>query len=379
MMKRNSTKVALLLGALSLSLYAEAGNKDRTGQAGATELLVNPWGQSTGVFGLNTAYVKGLEAMKGNIAGLAFVENTEVGASYSMYLRGSKVSVNNIGIAQRLGEAGVIGLNIQSVSFGEIEITDFNNPSGGIGTYKPQFFNLQLGFSKEFSRGIHAGMGVTYVSEQISNVRASGACFEAGVQYLTGRRENFHFGVTLRNVGTNMRFTGEGFRSNYDAPENGQNTPFLTSRETPSEKFEMPTYLNIATSYDFYLDENHMKTEDDKPRHRLTAMAAFTSNSFNNDYIGAGLEYAFRETFMVRGGYRYESNIGDREQATTFYTGFSAGATVMTNIGGSKGPALAIDYSYRPTMRPDNGVHTFSLRLLTRSKKKAAVGADDNQ
>src|ERR1043165_9035960 len=123
MMKRNATKAALLLGALAISLHADAGNKDRTGQAGATELLINPWGQSTGVFGLNTAYVKGLDAMKGNIAGLAFVENTEIGASYSMYLRGSKVSINNLGLAQRLGDVGVIGLNIQSVSFGEIDIT----------------------------------------------------------------------------------------------------------------------------------------------------------------------------------------------------------------------------------------------------------------
>lgn len=377
-MNINFSKAALLIGGIALSLQATAGNKDRTGQAGATELLINPWGASTGVFGLNTAYVQGLEAMKGNIAGLAFVDNTEVGVSHSMYLRGSKVGINNLGIAQRLGEVGVLGINIQSVSFGEIDITNFNNPSGGIGTYTPQFFNLQVGFAKEFSRGIHAGLGMTYVSEQISNVRASGACFEAGVQYLTGRRENFHFGVTLRNVGTNLRFTGEGFRSNYDAPENGQNSSFLTSRETPTEKFEMPTYLNISTSYDFYLDENRMKSEDEKPRHRLTAMAAFTSNSFNNDFIGAGLEYAFRETFMVRGGYRYENHIGDKELATTFYTGFSAGATVMTRLGGDRGPRLALDYSYRPTMRPDNGVHTFSLRLMTASKKRGD-SAGDNQ
>lgn len=377
MMKRHFTKAALLLGGIALSLQAVAGNKDRTGQAGATELLINPWAQSTGVFGLNTAYVQGLEAMKGNIAGLAFVQNTEIGVAHNMYLRGSKVGINNLGIAQKLGEIGVIGLNIQSVSFGEIDITNFNNPSGGIGSYTPQFFNLQLGFAKEFSRGIHAGIGMTYVSEQISNVRASGACFEAGVQYLTGKRDNFHFGVTLRNVGTNMRFTGEGFRSNYDAPENGQNNTFLTSREVPTEKFEMPTYLNISTAYDFYLDENRMRTEDDKPKHRLTAMAGFTSNSFNNDFIGAGLEYAFRETFMVRGGYRYEENIGDNELATTFYTGVSAGATVMTRLGGERGPRMAIDYSYRPTMRPANGVHAFSLRLMSAPRRKAAAASDN--
>src|SRR5688572_20500385 len=64
---------------LGLSVHAFAGNKDRSGQAGATELLINPWGQSSGVFGMNTAQVRGLDAMKTNIAGLSFVEKTEIG------------------------------------------------------------------------------------------------------------------------------------------------------------------------------------------------------------------------------------------------------------------------------------------------------------
>ena len=364
-MKKNLTIAACVVASLGASLQATAGNKDRTGQSGATELLVNPWAQSTGTFGQNTSFVQGLEAMKGNIAGLAYVENTEIGISYTAYLRGSKVSVNNLGIAQRVGNAGVLGLNIQSMSFGEIQVTNFNNPQGGVGTYSPQFFNIQAGFGKEFSHAIHAGFGVTYVSEQISNVRASGACFEAGVQYLTGKRDNFHFGVTLRNVGTNMRFTGEGFSASYDA----QDGTYPVNRETPADKFQMPTYLNIAAAYDFYLDENKREDPDAKPKHRLTVMGAFTSNSFLNDYIGGGVEYSFREIFALRGGYRYEKSIGDKEQSQTMYTGLAAGVTIKAPHIGANGPSLAFDYSFRQTQRPDNGVHTFSIRFMRPSKR----------
>lgn len=371
-MKKNWTIAACVIAAISTTAPATAGNKDRTGQAGATELLVNPWGASTGTFGQNTSFVQGLEAMKGNIAGLAYVDNTEIGVAYTAYLRGSKVSVNNLGLAQRLGNAGVLGINIQSMSFGEIDVTNFNNPSGGVGSYTPQFFNLQAGFAKEFSRGIHAGIGLTYVSEQISNVKASGACFEAGVQYLTGRHDNFHFGVTLRNVGTNMRFTGEGFSTNYDAQDDDQ---YLVTRQTPADKFQMPTYLNISAAYDFYLDANKMQNPDEKPKHRLTVMGAFTSNSFLNDYIGGGLEYSFREIFTLRGGYRYEKAIADKELSQTMYTGLAGGVTIKAPHIGSKGPALAIDYSFRQTHRPDNGVHTFSIRFM-RPSKRAAQATD---
>lgn len=366
-MKKILTTAALATCVLGVSTTAIAGNKDRTGQAGATELLINPWGQSTGVFGLNTSHVKGIEALKTNIAGLAFVNKTEIGAAYSLYLKGSGVSVNNLGFAQKLGSnGGVVGVNIMAMNYGEITVTNYNNPEGNIGSYRPQFFNLQLGYAKAFSRNIYAGVAATFVSQQISNVKASGAAFEAGIQYVTGKRDNFHFGITLRNIGTNMRFTGNGFSLENAAAENES---YTLNTLTPSEKFEMPTYLNFGVAYDFYLDENtvaatsdEQKIEAVKPKHRVTAMANFTSNSFNNDFLGLGAEYSFKEMFMVRGAYRYEKNIGT-ENSTTMFTGISAGATVQQRIG-EKGPMLAIDYSYRPTQRPANGVHVFSLRFM---------------
>jgi hypothetical protein len=370
-MKNFFTKAALFLCATGLAMETFAGNKDRTGQAGATELLINPWGQSTGLFGLNGSYVRGIEAMKVNIAGLSYVKNTEVGLAHSLYLRGSDVSVNNIGLAQNVGDFGVIGLNIMSMSFGEITITEADNPEGNEGTYKPQFLTFQLGFAKEFSNSIRAGIGATLVSEQISNIRAMGACFEAGVQYTTGKRDNFHFGVTLRNVGTNMRFSGNGFAFNAEQPDNANGEEFFA--QVPTEKFEMPTYLNFGVSYDFYLDEKRMKNAEDVPKHRATLMANFTSNSFLSDYLGGGIEYSFKETFMIRGGYRHES--ADDVTSGSFFTGVSAGATVQQGLG-EKGPILALDYSYRPTVRPNNGVHTFSIRLMTRPKSKKTADSE---
>jgi hypothetical protein len=175
--------------------------------------------------------------------------------------------------------------------------------------------------------------------------------------------------VTLRNVGTNMRFNGEGFAFDSQSPGS---TGYDVRRETPSEKFEMPTYLNIAAAYDFYLGVKKLKSVDDTPSHRLTVMAGFTSNSFNNDYIGLGLEYGFKQIFMLRAGYRYEKDIFNDEKRTTFYSGVSAGASVMTKVG--KGDTrLAIDYAFRPTNRPDNGVHNFSLRLMLARKAKASM------
>jgi len=357
-MRNFSNKTLAAICALGMSFSAFAGNKDRTGQAGAPEMLINPWARSTGLFAQNTAAVSGVEAMKLNIGGLAADSTTELGITHGIYLSGTNIDVNNIAIAQKLGDVGVIGLNIMSMSFGDIPATDYYNPEG-YGSYHPTFLNLQLGFAKQFSTHINAGVAATYISEQINNISALGMAFEGGIQYVTGKRDNFHFGVTLRNIGTNMRFSGTGFAINADQPQ--ANPTFAVTANYPSDKFEIPTYLNIGGAYDLYLDENHLENKDATPHHRLSIIANFTSNSFNSDYLGGGLEYGFKNLFMVRAAYRHENGIGT-SSSTTMYTGFAAGATVQTRIG-SQGPMLAFDYSYRPTQRPANGVHMMSLRF----------------
>jgi hypothetical protein len=358
-MKRGSIKGFLAVCALGASFSAFAGNKDRSGQAGAPELMINPWARSTGMFGLNASQVSGVEAMKGNIAGLANVKSTEAGLSYGAYLAGTNINISNLAVAQKLGESGVIGFNLMSMNFGEIPSTTFDLPEGE-GSFRPQFLNIQLGYSKQFSSHVNAGAGMTYVSEQIGNIGALGVAFEGGIQYVTGKKDNFHFGITLRNLGTNMRFTGTGFSVNADKPQS--NPSFAVSQTYPAEKFPMPTYLNFGIAYDFYLDENHLKSKDSVPQHKLTVMGNFTSNSFNNDYLGVGAEYTFRDMIMLRTGYRYEKGIGNLENSTTMYSGLAMGATAQKRFG-ENGMLVAIDYSFRPTQRPANGVHMISLRF----------------
>jgi hypothetical protein len=353
--------------ALMISLSAFAGNKDRSGQAGAGELLMNPWGRSTGMFGLNGAQVSGIEAMKVNVAGLSKTPKTEIGLAHTRYLSGTGTSISNLGIAHNLGEIGVLGVNIMTLGFGDIPITTENSPEGGLGTYKPSFMNISIGLGHTFSKNMSAGLNMTYVNEAISNIRASAVGFDAGIQYTNGKDDNLHLGITLRNVGTNLRFNGDGFSFNGTSPDFGKQITV----QSRTDKFQLPSQLNIAAAYDLYLDKPKSADENAAevfvPKHRLTPMLSFISNSFSNDWLGLGAEYAFKETFMARLAYRYEANIFSATETTTFYSGVSAGVTVQTNVGSNK---LAFDYSFRPT-RIASGVHVIGLRFALNSKEAA--------
>ena len=83
-----------------------AGNRDRSGQAGASHLLIDPWAHTSGMAGAGVAEIRGLESVFSNVAGLTSVRKTELAFNRTQYLVGSGagIGINSIAIAQKLGK-----------------------------------------------------------------------------------------------------------------------------------------------------------------------------------------------------------------------------------------------------------------------------------
>src|SRR5690606_17219580 len=95
---------------------------------------------------------------------------------------------------------------------------------------------------------ITGGVTVRFLSEAIDGISSAGFAFDAGLQYTTGKKENIHFGVSLRNVGTSMKFRGDGFAIN-----GATESDYTLQVDRKSNKFELPIQLNIALSYDAWM------------------------------------------------------------------------------------------------------------------------------
>ncbi len=346
-------KKYLVLIALAFSFTGNyAGNKDRVGQAGASELLINPWARSSGWGGLNQSMVKGFESARVNVAGLAFVNKLEVGFSHCLYFTGTNTTLNTLGAGFGLGEGnGTLGIDLMSINFGEIPITTTDAPDDNNGTFKPQFISIGVSYAKTFSNSIHGGVTLRGITERISNVGATGVCFDAGIQYVTGPQDNLHFGITLKNVGTPMKFSGDGL-GNRSANE--QNT-YTIQTSNLIQKFELPSVLCIGLGYDLLMGDTDIKTK------RLSFAGNYTSNSYTLDQVGIGLEFALREKFMMRFGYNYEPNILNEEKKGNVNNGLSGGVTFDMPLK-KDGNKIGIDYSYRATTIL-GGSHTLGLRI----------------
>jgi len=100
-----------------------AGNPDRVGQEGATELLINPWARSSGWAGSNVSGARGLESMFTNVAGTAFTKKTELLFAHTQWLKGSDININSFGLIYDVGYSLAVGLSIISLEFGFIQVT----------------------------------------------------------------------------------------------------------------------------------------------------------------------------------------------------------------------------------------------------------------
>ena len=325
-----------------------AGNPDRQGEAGGYELLLNPWARNAGLHAMTTSMASGVEAMQINIAGLSRLNKSEFVIAHTRLFEGTGITLNSLGFASKMGESGAFGLCLTAMDFGDIRVTTTAAPEGTGATFSPSFFNLGLSYSYTFDKKVSVGILIRGVSESIADVSAFGLCLDAGVQYVTGAKDNFKFGVSLRNMGSPMKFNGEGLSFPTSDPGSGQYPITVDQR---AAGFELPSMLNIGLSYDFYAGDMN----------RITAIGNFTANSFSVDQMGIGAEYAFREMFMARIGYRADLGVSPDDPDHNVYSGLSIGATIEVPLKKESQGKFAVDYAYLTT-NPFEGTHNFSIR-----------------
>jgi hypothetical protein len=333
--RMNKTLVGLVTAGVVLSSSLFAGNEDRIGSAGASHLLINPWARGSAIGDAGVANMNGIEATFTNVAGLAFTDKTQIKFNYSNWMGNAGISLNSAGFAQRISESSVFSVSVQSLNYGDIPITTVANPEGNIGFFSPRANIFNVAYAKEFSSSISGGINFKVISENISNMKATGVAIDAGIRYVTGEQDHIKFGIALKNVGPVMKYKGDGLAQQVTYVSTG----FIGSLENRSATYEMPSLLSIAGSYDFIFSE----------KNKLNVAAAFTANSFSKDQFRLGLDYGMtteKMAFNLRGGFVYENGLFSAENRSNALIGPTAGFSIDALVGKSKS-ALGLEYCAR--------------------------------
>jgi hypothetical protein len=235
---------------------------------------------------------------------------------------------------------------VTNFDYGDIDVTTTALPDGGAGIYSPGSSVLGIAYAQMFTDNIYGGVNIKLYSSSISNLSATGMCFDAGVQYVAGKTRDFRFGITLRNIGPSFGYKGDGLAVVMPVDWG----TYANTFNVRAQAFELPTQLAIGLSKDFSMPG----------KQKVTVAGNFISNSFKKDQFTVGGQYNFRDQFFVRGSYAFFDNRLDG-LATEALSGPAMGFTFKTPMGATT--KFALDYGYRLTNTAFGGIHTVGVGL----------------
>lgn len=332
----------LILNAI-ICMTAFAGNTNRTGTAGAQELLIPVGGSGVALGGSNAAFAIGTDAIYWNPAGLSRMTfATEAYFSHMSYIADIGVDYGAVGV--NFSGVGTFAASFKSIAFGNIPVTTEDDPDGTGSTYSPTYVVAGLSYSRLLSDRISVGANFNLVSETIMSTSATGFSLDAGVQYNGLIVPELKLGVVVKNLGPNMTYSG----SNLYHQQAGVGSSGWYSNVAAS--FELPSQMEVALAYDKKLDEMN----------DVSVFGDFENNNYSSDVYKVGLQYAFDNLIFVRGGYNFAPQAPKDEtgQSAQIYD-WSLGAGLNYNFGGVN---ITFDYAYRHVvlLTPNN---VFTVKL----------------
>jgi len=201
---------------------------------------------------------------------------------------------------------------------------------------------------------IKFGATLKFISENIINTTAFGYAFDFGVQYKTGYK-GLTFGITLKNFGPKMVFSGSELEHNVQIPgtEAGVDQERLRIQ---SAAFDLPTQFELGLAYLVNFNEHNS----------LNVMAAFQNNSFSSDTYNIAAEYTFNNWVFLRASqslaFREDidgNNGGFTSSNEDYLYGPAFGGGVLLNLGESS--VMNIDYAFRTAAIFSGNIHWFTI------------------
>ncbi len=177
-------------------------------------------------------------------------------------------------------------LSINGSTLQEFAASDF---SLGL-TYANNIFNP---FSVALAKNIHiqAGLTVKYVQTVLADYRANMLALDAGLLY----------GVRLPNLTTVFKAREEGTPDTFFAGFSFRNLAIPLQNRIGTTELSTPWYFDFGLSYMVFGDIRHV----------FLLSTALEVPSDNSLFYNAGLEYSYKNTIFLRGGYKVLGRQGE--------------------------------------------------------------------
>jgi hypothetical protein len=307
---------------------------NKTGTSSAKFLSINPGAKAVGMGGAFTAIADDASCMYWNPSGIARLQGMQLYADHSPWL--ADINYDYLGVSLPISSNAAIGLNVVSMSMGEMDVRRYGNEDTGE-TFKVGSYALGTSWAMNLTDRFSIGFNAKYIKEQISNSSATGFAMDVGTLFNTIFGPTL--GVSISNFGPKMRMRGSDLLVNVDISEIEGNNPNINA-ELSTDYFDLPLMLRVGLADGLKFG----------PVQVTWSVDAVNPND-NSEYLNVGCELNFFKMVYIRAGSK-AMFMDEREELFTV----GGGAKLGLNSGWN----LKIDYVYE-VMENLPDIHKYSL------------------
>ncbi len=270
-------------------------------------------------------------ALYWNPAGLVQFTDNQIIASHTEYV--VDIKHDFFGAVYHLTEQDALGASFSSLHMKDMEITTEIQPYG-TGTYF-SFGDVSaaLTYARKLTDQFSFGATFRYVEETLDVLKMRSVMMDLGTYYWTGLGTT-RFAVVITNFGA-------------DVKPKGAATQLDGTEVTEFQSFSLPTSFKLGLAMEA------LQTDD----HRLTVSVQLNHPNDNAEHFRLGLEYAWRSTLFLRGGFKRTIGQPLFGSDATSEEAFSLGAGVFLPMGFT---SVGADYAFASFSRLGS-VHRISL------------------
>lgn len=329
-MKKSIIIVVLFLGTVF--------SQTKVGSTAAPFLNIAIGPRAIALGGAFVATANDVTALYWNPAGASRTYSNEALFAHSSWF--ADIKYNWAGVMLNLEDWGTIGLSMNYLDYGDIEVTTLREPEGTGEIFNPTDLVMGLTYAYNLTDRFSIGGTVKYVTQKIWNSSASTVAFDLGALFLSDIY-GLRIGATITNFGGDLQIDGKDLYIQHDINPNiyGNNDQVLAKLNT--DKFPLPLTFRVGVAMDVLNTDMH--------RFSLGVDALHPTD--NAESLNIGGEYVFNEYVAIRGGYK-NLFLDNSEEGLTL--GFGLKYDFYPGLG------VFVDYAYQDFGKFDNTQH-FSI------------------
>jgi hypothetical protein len=332
-MKKTIVLLCMFIG------HASAQDFTKAGTAAAQFLKIPVGAKAVSMSGTFTSISDDISTLYWNPAGAVSLQQFEIGVTHNSWIAG--INHNYLGVALPLGELGTVGLSVNHLGSGDIEVTTIDAPKGTGTFYNTSDMALSITYARAVMDQVSIGFSAKYVSQRIANTSAQTIGFDLGVLLKTGFY-GMTMGLAFQNFGPALRMNGSDLIKTVDLDLNSEVNPVVESN-LATQSYSLPASYRVSLALPLIGHQGFIDSD-------MTSMLIAVDGVHlidNPEHFSIGAEYGFARTLFLRAGHVFQTD----EEGLTFGGGvnIAAGSTEFT-----------VDYAYA-SFGVFTAIHVFSV------------------